>query len=97
VRHDAGYFRQEPGAGKPSARICEGGAKWPSYSTEIIFQTASLCRALIRKDNDAIGRWGAGELCLSVPDAFGYFIWPSTVNQRLRNWPITRLSRRRSG
>ncbi len=36
MRHDAGYFREEPGAGKPPARICEGGAKWPSYSTTII-------------------------------------------------------------
>ena len=33
ARHDAGYFREEPGAGKPPARICEGEAKWPSYST----------------------------------------------------------------
>jgi hypothetical protein len=30
---DAGNFREEPGAGKPPARICEGGAEWPSYST----------------------------------------------------------------
>jgi hypothetical protein len=36
VWHDAGYFREEPGAGKPPARICEGGAKWPSYSTATI-------------------------------------------------------------
>ena len=33
--HDAGYFREEPGAGKPPARTYEGGAKWPSYSTII--------------------------------------------------------------
>ena len=33
ARHDAGYFREEPGAGKPHARICEGEAEWPSYST----------------------------------------------------------------
>ncbi|SFF81517.1 Transposase, Mutator family [Methylobacterium sp. yr596] len=25
--------REEPGAGKPHARICEGKAEWPSYST----------------------------------------------------------------
>ena len=25
--------REEPGAGKPPARICEGEAEWPSYST----------------------------------------------------------------
>ena len=30
---DAGHFREEPGAGKPPARICEGEAEWPSYST----------------------------------------------------------------
>ena len=30
---DAGYFREEPGAGKPHARICEGEAEWISYST----------------------------------------------------------------
>ena len=24
VRHDAAYLREEPGAGKPHARICEG-------------------------------------------------------------------------
>jgi len=35
VRHDAGYFREEPGAGKPHARICEGEAEWPSYSTNL--------------------------------------------------------------
>jgi hypothetical protein len=29
------YFREEPCAGKPPARTCEGGAKWPSYSTTI--------------------------------------------------------------
>jgi hypothetical protein len=32
-RPNAGNFREEPGAGKPHARICEGEAKWPSYST----------------------------------------------------------------
>lgn len=32
---DAGDFREEPGAGKPHARICEGEAEWPSYSTTI--------------------------------------------------------------
>ena len=31
--HDAGYLREEPGAGKPHARICEGEAEWLSYST----------------------------------------------------------------
>jgi hypothetical protein len=25
--------REEPGAGKPHAQICEGAAEWPSYST----------------------------------------------------------------
>jgi hypothetical protein len=30
VRHEAGYFREEPGAGKPHARIREGEAEWPS-------------------------------------------------------------------
>jgi hypothetical protein len=28
-----GYPREEPGAGNPPARICEGEAEWPSYST----------------------------------------------------------------
>lgn len=28
-----GDLREEPGAGKPHARICEGKAEWPSYST----------------------------------------------------------------
>lgn len=27
---------KSPGAGKPAARICEGKAEWPSYSTTII-------------------------------------------------------------
>lgn len=31
--NDAGYSREEPG--KPAARVCEGKAKWPSYSTAI--------------------------------------------------------------
>ena len=35
-RPDAGDFREEPGAGKPPARICEGEAEWPSYSTTIL-------------------------------------------------------------
>jgi hypothetical protein len=30
VRHEAGYFREEPGAGEPHARICEGEAEWAS-------------------------------------------------------------------
>jgi hypothetical protein len=30
-----GYPREEPGAGNPPARICEGEAEWPSYSTRI--------------------------------------------------------------
>ncbi|MCW8309300.1 hypothetical protein AruPA_19935, partial [Acidiphilium sp. PA] len=35
-RHErlaAGDFQEEPGAGKPPARIREGEAEWPSYST----------------------------------------------------------------
>ena len=28
-----GYFHEEPYAGKPPVRICEGEAEWPSYST----------------------------------------------------------------
>ncbi|WP_210213262.1 hypothetical protein, partial [Sinorhizobium meliloti] len=32
---DAGYSREEPGAGNPPARICEGEAEWHSYSTMI--------------------------------------------------------------
>lgn len=36
------YSRGEPGAGKPPARICEGKAEWPSYSTTIVsLKTAS--------------------------------------------------------
>jgi hypothetical protein len=38
-RPDAGDFREEPGAGKPPARICEGKAEWPSYSTTILPRT----------------------------------------------------------
>jgi hypothetical protein len=34
VRSDAGYFREEPGAGNPHARIREGEAEWPSYSAD---------------------------------------------------------------
>ena len=30
---DAGNFREEPDARKPHARIWEGKAEWPSYST----------------------------------------------------------------
>lgn len=36
ARHDVlsrGYLREEPYAGKPPVRICEGEAEWPSYST----------------------------------------------------------------
>src|SRR5271154_2218873 len=29
----SGYPREEPSAGKPHARICEGEAEWLSYST----------------------------------------------------------------
>ncbi|WP_210302966.1 hypothetical protein, partial [Rhizobium fabae] len=32
----AGYSREEPGAGNPPARICEGEAEWHSYSTTIL-------------------------------------------------------------
>ena len=31
---DACDLREEPSAGKPHARICEGEAEWPSYSTD---------------------------------------------------------------
>ncbi|WP_210213272.1 hypothetical protein, partial [Sinorhizobium meliloti] len=34
--YDAGYSREEPGAGNPPARICEGEAEWHSYSTMIV-------------------------------------------------------------
>lgn len=37
---DAGYSREEPGAGNPHARICEGEAKWPSYSTTTMLTCA---------------------------------------------------------
>ena len=46
---DAGYFREEPGAGKPHARICEGEAEWISYSTipqRGIAQDVFSCRFL---------------------------------------------------
>ena len=33
MQHDAGHLQEEPGAGQPHARICEGEAEWPSYST----------------------------------------------------------------
>jgi hypothetical protein len=29
----SGDLREEPYAGKPPVRICEGEAEWPSYST----------------------------------------------------------------
>jgi len=31
--HDLRHPREEPSAGKPLARICEGEAEWLSYST----------------------------------------------------------------
>ena len=46
MQPDAGYFREEPGAGKPPARICEGRAKWPSYSTTAAVEIR-LTRCLI--------------------------------------------------
>jgi hypothetical protein len=33
LRHALGDPREEPSAGKPHARICEGEAEWLSYST----------------------------------------------------------------
>src|SRR5439155_11119065 len=33
--YEAGYPREEPDAGKPPVRICEGKAESPSYSTTI--------------------------------------------------------------
>jgi hypothetical protein len=32
---DVDGLREEPDAGKPHVRICEGEAEWPSYSTTI--------------------------------------------------------------
>jgi hypothetical protein len=59
VRHDAGYFREEPGAGKPPARICEGGAKWPSYST-----TTTLTRiGAISVELECFGYLSVGQRC----------------------------------
>jgi RNA polymerase sigma factor (sigma-70 family) len=38
---DVGGLREEPDAGKPHVRICEGEAEWLSYSTAIfLFKTA---------------------------------------------------------
>ena len=39
---DAGYLWEEPGAGKPPARICEGDAERPSYSTTTTTLMANL-------------------------------------------------------
>ncbi|WP_247513558.1 hypothetical protein [Bradyrhizobium sp. 157] len=33
---------KEPGAGKPPARICEGKAKWPSYSTTTVVPRSKM-------------------------------------------------------
>jgi hypothetical protein len=35
VASDSGYLREEPYAGKPHVRICEGEAVWLSYSTTV--------------------------------------------------------------
>jgi hypothetical protein len=36
------YLREEPSAGKPHARICEGEAEWLSYSTATANDGAGL-------------------------------------------------------
>lgn len=46
---DAGYLWEEPGAGKPPARICEGEAEWPSYSTTTHLWALSWHAALLAK------------------------------------------------
>jgi hypothetical protein len=55
VRHKAGHFREEPGAGNPPARICEGEAEWRSYSTTI--DAAQLVRLADRSGDNAYGRY----------------------------------------
>ncbi len=40
-------LREEPGAGKPHAGICEGEAEWPSYSTTC----SSHSEGLLQKDD----------------------------------------------
>ena len=56
--YDACDLREEPSAGKPHARICEGEAKWPSYSTTIlqITQVAEI---------DAGSTMGCRSVCLA--------------------------------
>jgi group II intron reverse transcriptase/maturase len=45
LAHDSGYLREEPSAGKPHARIREGEAEWPSYSTVPAADEPRRCRA----------------------------------------------------
>ncbi|WP_316187604.1 MULTISPECIES: hypothetical protein [unclassified Bradyrhizobium] len=66
---DAGNFREEPGAGKPHARICEGEAKWLSYSTTTCdrLRATSVCRR------------GSGSSCKSAGAAAGRRIRAAAV------------------
>lgn len=46
ARIGRGYPREEPGAGNPPARICEGESQWLSYSTAAVVKaTAATWRA----------------------------------------------------
>ena len=41
---DSSKPREEPSAGKPLARICEGEAEWLNYSTTTNFETVGQSR-----------------------------------------------------
>lgn len=56
ARPDAGDLREEPGAGKPHARIREGEAEWPSYSTTICGSRIPPALQLLTAFKSAVGR-----------------------------------------
>ena len=48
ARHDAGYFREEPGAGKPPARICEGESRMAELLDRDLFPIEKKYVELLR-------------------------------------------------
>src|SRR5438128_866668 len=65
-----GHLREEPYAGKPHVRICEGKAEWPSYSTTL----AARCSLTTLPGRRIIGETPQGkEGCKCSYPVFGRF------------------------
>ncbi len=75
-RSDASNFQEEPGAGKPPARSCEGQSRMPSYSTRTRFGLDGQNGLWLRESGEMFFKLSAAlrgdvQLC-----PYKFQIWP---------------------